>query len=260
MSGPKIAAIYGLIPNRLGFCGPRQELLKKFIIGRLSIPEIIPTLEKFEAAYEYYRLIAHRNKIPSPFNKKVVEAYWLGNEFLEKVTTSDLKGLIKERFCRPGLLTEKEAKRRADMIPDGSKPHHSFHVLVLGSITGSVDFTGNAKLKDTCRVGWGRVAAICHPELISGSQKNTRSRNKFGMTENKLVVSYDPLVGRKNITFGKPIKKTLNWDKEILPSIEVGDWVSFHWNYAIQKLNEADIVNLHKYTRNTLNSLMTKSQ
>ena len=99
MFGPKIAAIYGLIPNRLGLCGPRQELLKKFIIGKLSIHEIIPVLEKFEAAYPYYQLIAQKNKIISgPFNKKVVEAYWLGNELLEKITTDDLRQLITEKF------------------------------------------------------------------------------------------------------------------------------------------------------------------
>mgnify|MGYP001594668769 FL=1 len=111
-SGARIAAIYGLIPNQLGFCGPKQELLKNFIIGKLSIPAIIPTLEKFEAAYAYYQLIARKNKINSPFNKRVIEAYWLGNEFLDKITANDLRELITDRFCQPGLLSKKEAERR----------------------------------------------------------------------------------------------------------------------------------------------------
>jgi len=237
MSGPRIAALYGLIPNRLGLCGPQQELLKKFISGKLSIPEIIPTLEKFEAAYAYYKFIAHKNKIASPFNKKVVEAYWLGNELLDKFTAEDLRELIIKRFCRPGLLSKKEAIVRAKLIPEGSKPHHSFHVLVLGSVTGSVDFSGKTKLKDVCRVGWGQATQL---------------------KKNKIVVSYAPLAGKKNIVFGKLVKKTINWDKEILPEIEVGDWVSFHWKHAIQKLNEENIINLYKYTQNTLDSLYGK--
>jgi len=251
MSGPKVAALYGLIPNKLGFCGPKQNLLKKFILGKLSIPEIVPTLEKFEAAYAYYQLIARKNKIASPLNKRVVEAYWLGNELLDKVTTNDLQKLIISRFCRPGLLSKKETQTRARLIPDNSKPHHSFHVLVLGSITGSVNFTDNTKLKDTCRVSWGQVVSICHPELVSVS----RSRNEFGTTKNKLVVSYAPLAGKKHIKFGKSTKKTINWNKEILPSVKKGDWVSFHWNYAMQVLNDDNIVNLYKYTQNTLASL-----
>jgi len=248
MSGPKIAALYGLIPNRLGLCGPRQELLKKFIIGKLSIPEIIPVLEKFEAAYPYYQLIATKNKIDNgPFNKKVIEAYWLGNELLEKVTTDDLRQLITEKFSRPGLLSKTEAQKRAKKIPENSKPHHSFHVMVLGSITGSIDFTGKTKLKDICRVGWGRVTGISAKGGPASSGKD------------KLTVICDPLVGSKIIKFGDPIKKEITWDKEILPSIKIGNWVSFHWNWALQILNEENIVNLHKYTQNTLDTLYGKN-
>lgn len=239
MSGPKLAALYGLIPNRLGFCGPKQELLKKFIIGQLSIPEIIPTLEKFEAAYAYYQLIAAKNRIASPFNKKVVEAYWLGNELLEKIATDDLRDFVIEKFSKPGLLSRKEAAARAKAIPEGAKPHHSFHVLVLGAVTGSIDFTGKTKLKDVCRIGWGRV-------VKKPSAKGQGS---------KLIVSYNPLVGKKQLNLGQPIKKELIWDKDILPTVELGDWISFHWNFAIQILNEANIVNLYKYTQNTLNAL-----
>lgn len=217
--------------------------MKKFILGELSIPQILPTLEKFEAAYAYYRLIAEKNKMPSPFNKKVVEAYWLGNELLDKFTADDLRQFIIKRLCQPGLLSKKEAVKRAALVPAGSKPHHSFHVMVLGSITGSVDFTGNTKLKDTCRVGWGRVVS---------AKGGPASGGKTG----KITVSYDPLMGKKTIEFGKQTRKEIIWDKDLLPSIEVGDWVSFHWNYAIQKLNEENIINLYKYTQNTLSSLM----
>lgn len=241
MSGPKIAAIYGLIPNQLGFCGPQQKLLKQFIVGKLSIPEITPVLEKFEAAYAYYQLIARKNKIKSPFNKKVVEAYWLGNKLLDKFTVNDLRNFITERLRQPGLLSSKDAKTRAALVPPGSKPHHSFHVLVLGSITGSVDFTGNTKLKDTCRIGWGRIIQL----------KTKNEKRKTGI----IIVKYSPLTGKKFIQLGKSVKKEIIWDKEILPEIKVGDWISFHWNYAIQKLSEENIVNLHRYTQNTLDSL-----
>jgi hypothetical protein len=243
MSGPKIAALYGLIPNKLGFCGPRQDLLKKFIAGKILIPEIIPTLEKFEAAYAYYELIAKKNKIKTgAFNKKVVEAYWLGNELLEKITADDVRELIVEKFTRPGLLSKKDAEKKTKQIPENSKPHHSFHVLVLGSITGRVDFSDNIKLKDICRIGWGRVLKIRQTDANRG----------------KILVSYRPLIGKKVIEFGKPIKKEVVWDKEILPTVSVGEWVSFHWDYAIQPLQEENIVNLHYYTQNTINSLNEK--
>lgn len=253
-SGARMAALYGLIPNKLGFCGPKQELLRKFLVGQLSVPEIIPTLEKFEAAYAYYQLIAKKNKIDSPFNKKVVEAYWLGNDLLDKFTANDLRHFVEEEFCQPGLLSGSEAKKRAQLIPDGIKPHHSFHVLALGSVTGSVDFTGNTKLKDICRIGWGRVIKLKSKNTRPALPGKVGEKGKTG----KIAVSYNPLVGKKIIKFGKAIKKEINWNKDILPEVEAGDWVSFHWNHALQKLNEDDIVNLFKYTQNTLSALNAK--
>jgi len=239
MSGPKIAALYGLIPNELGFCGPRQEILKKFIAGKLGILDVVPVLEKFEAAYPYYELIANKNKIKTgPFNKKVVEAYWIGNELLDKVTVKDLRRLIIDKFTKPGLLSKKEADLKAKLIPENSKPHHSFHVLIMGSVTGRVDFTGNTKLKDICRISWGKVKKL-----------------KIKSKKPKIVVIYNPLFGKKILELGKPTEKEINWDKQILPEIKEGDWVSFHWNHAIQILKENDILNLYKYTQNTLESL-----
>jgi hydrogenase maturation factor len=171
-------------------------------------------------------------------NKKVVEAYWIGNELLEKVTIDDLRGLIVKRFSGPGLLSKKVAKEKSDAIPIASKPHHSFHVLVLGAVTGSIDFAGRTDLKDICRVGWGRIIKF-----------------KVQSSKFKIIVEYNPLTGKEKIKLGKAKKKQINWDKMILPEVNIGDWVSFHWNYAIQILNEENILNLYKYTKNSLDSL-----
>ncbi len=242
MSGSKIAALYGLIPNKLGFCGPRQEKLRNFIAGKITVSQIIPILKQFEAAYPYYQLIAKKN-CASPFDKKVIKAYWVGNELLKKVTADDLRQLITGKFSKPGLLSKKEALERAKKIPEKSKPHHSFHVMVLGSITGSIDFTGKTKLKDICRIGWGKVA---------NGQSLIANRSK------KIEIIYQPLIGEKILKFGQPVKKEIIWDKNMIPKLKIGDWVSVHWGHAIQILSKSDINNLKKYTQNTINSLYGK--
>jgi len=243
-SGPKLAALYGLIPNELGFCGPRQHLLRKFIKGKITATQILPVLKQFEAAYSYYQLIAQKNKIKTgPFNKKVVEAYWIGNELLDKITADDLRELIIEKFSRPGLLSKETAIAKAKRIPASAKPHHSSHVLILGSITGRVNFEGDTKLKDVCRVSWGKII------------KKSKIKNQ----KSKITVEYQPLAGNKKIILGKPIKKEIIWDKNLIPKIKIGDWVSFHWNHAIQILTTSDVANLQKYTLNTLKTLNEKN-
>lgn len=158
MSGLKIAVLYGLRPHLLGLCGPkeaaRQQILKNFLRGKISHRQILPVMKQFKGAYPYYELIARKNKIKTgSFSKKVVEAYWIGNELLEKITADDLRKMVADNFSGPGLLSKEIAAKKAAAIPDGTKPHHSFHVLIIGSVTGSVDFR-NTKLKDICRIGW----------------------------------------------------------------------------------------------------------
>jgi len=257
MSGLRVAALYGFRPHMLGLCGPKealeQRLLLKFLQGKLSHRQILPVIKKFKGAYPYYCLIAKKNKIRTgPFNKKVVEAYWIGNKLLDKVTTDDLKKMVKENFSGPGLLNKNKAAKKAGKISAGSKPHHSFHVLVIGSVTGSVDFR-NTKLKDLCRVGWGKVIKkfkVPRPRPIRQPADEGGQNSKF-----KVLVEYQPLVGEKKIKLGKPIKKEIIWDKEITPSLKIGDFVSFHWNWLVQILNQEDVINLKKYTLNTLNCL-----
>lgn len=105
---------------------------------------------------------------------------------------------------------------------------HIHHVLVVGSVTGRIVLKG--KLLDLCRVSWGKVTKI----------------------NNKLSIEYQPLIENR---LGKPIEKEINWDKSLVPNIKIGDWVSFHWNQAVEVLTKKDVQNLEKYTKITLKSL-----
>lgn len=235
--GLKIAARFGFRPHYLGLCGPKgarqQKLLQKFLQGKISAAKMRPVFRGFLGAYPYYKLIARSNKIKNPFDERVVSAYWIGNELLDKVKTVDLRQMIAKEFSGPGLLPKKIAAEKAGAVPRGSKPHHSFHVLVIGSVTGSIDFK-NTKLKDLCRIGWGIVKKI-----------KTKS----------CLVEYQSLVRERRIKLGKPIKKEIIWDKTLTPKVKIGDWLAFHWDYLAQVLTKKDVKNLRKHTLNTLNTL-----
>lgn len=207
MSGIKLAALYGIKPHKLGFCGPKDkkdtQLLSDYLKGaRIKENKIRVILKEFKGAYPYYKLIAKSNGIKDFFDKRVIKAYWVGNKLLDKV--------------------------------EKIKPHHSYHVLVVGSVTGRIVLKG--KLLDLCRIGWGRVI-------------------KLKVKSQKLKIEYCPLIGKKKFKLGKTIKKEIEWDRDLLPKVKTGDWVSFHWNQAVEILTNKDIKNLRKYTLLTLNSL-----
>ena len=235
MSGLKLAAIYSYPPARLGFCGWKIKktpiILESFIKGeKISSDKVKKILRGFEASYPYYQLIAQANGIDNPFDQKVIKAYWLGSKLLDKVRLTDLKRLILNDFTKPGCLTKKEAPRKVAAIPLGAKPHHSFHVLILGSITGRVKLAG--KLFDLCRVSWGKVTEI---------------RNQ------KLKVVYQPLMIKKDKFYlVDPVEKEIIWHKDFLPRVSLGQTISFHWDRACQVLNKKEQGNLLKYTQLTL--------
>lgn len=245
--GLRLAAIYGFPSSRLGFCGKGNKknlkILSEFITGNQSLEkQTRKILSTFEAAFSYYKLIAKCSKTIDPFHEKVVGAYWLGNKLLKNVKTSDLKKMIVSDFTKPGLLSKKQARQKADKIPQGVAAHHSFHVLFIGSITGRIKL--NDKLLDVCRVGWGRVIDI--------KKQKAKSKNEL----RKLIVKYKPLVvGKNKYYLGKPIKKEIIWDKRFLSKVKIEDTVSFHWNKACQVLTKKQKENLEKYTRKNLRAI-----
>lgn len=239
MSGLKIAALYGISPHRLGFCGPQEKSATKTLLNylsgqKISQQKIRRILKSFQGAYPYYKLIAKTNKIPDPFSERVVKAYWVGNKLLERVKIDDLRLMIKEEFSKPGFLRKEIAFKKSEEIPANSKPHHNFHVLILGSVTGRIILKG--KLLDLCRISWGKVKKI---------------------EEKKIEVKYQPLTGRKKINLGEPIKKGIFWNKGLI-DLKRGDWVSFHWNNAVQRLSKKDVENIKKYTKDLINSINAK--
>jgi len=244
MRGIKIASLYGFYPHRLGFCGTQENTAKKILLNYLSRKKVSEkkvrkVLKTFIGSFSYYKLIAKSNKIKDPFNEKVVKAYWLGNKLLENVPINSLKEMILKEFSKPGLLSKKLAEKKTKKIPNNSIPHHSFHVLVIGSVTGKVTLKNN--LLDFCRIGWGKVIEI----------KKEKNKNR-----KKVIIEYQPLKKRKKKYFlGKPIRKTVFWDKKIIPEVKIGNNVAIHWNHIVQVLNAKDLANLKKYTQITMNSL-----
>ena len=169
----------------------------------------------------------------------MVKAYWLGNQLLEEVPIESLKKMIIKEFSGAALLSKEIAKKKASGIPLTSKAHHSFHVLVIGSVSSRLVLEGN--LLDMCRVGWGKAIAF----------EKKKRENIY-----RVVIEYPPLQEReKKYSLGKPIHKIVFWNKRFIPEVKIGDEVATHWNHIVQVLEAKDLANLKKYTQITIDSL-----
>jgi hypothetical protein len=224
MQGLKIAALYSFPPGRFGLCGMGEESsheILDFLKGE-EVANIKEILETFEGSLFYYKLIAKENKISNHFDEKIVRAYWIGNELLEKVRISKLREVVAKKLKKPKL---------AEKLPENSRAHHSFHVLVAGPMKRDLIMTEG--MKDLCKVSWGKILKIedCKMQVAN------------------LIVEYQPLLKERKWFLGKPIKRRIFWFKSILPKVKVGDGVSFHWDLVLEKLTKKDLENLKKYTQ-----------
>jgi len=223
-------AKYAFMPNKLSLCGPDDNRnLFAYCCEQKADQGLKIILEKFQTLYPYLKLIAHSNLIKDPFDERVIEAYWIGNELLDNISKSKLYWHLLDTHQLKKKLNKKLLDKVIGKIPLGAKPHHSFHVLNVWNKTN------NLKLADLCKISWGKILRIDYPYL---------------------EVEYQPLVFDGKLKLGPLIDYramcVMNKSK-FVNDFQVGQWVSFHWNFVCEILNNYQVIQLKKYTEESIN-------
>ncbi|MGI8474851.1 MAG: DUF6390 family protein, partial [Thermomicrobiales bacterium] len=219
---------YGFMPNRLHFCGP-DENRTLFAYGVEGVVDggLSPLLRRFTGALPYLQLIARNNAIADPFDERVVEAYWLGNELLDGVEVRQLHDALLERFGK------QLQGRTRDLIlgkaPAGARPHHNFHVFDVHSRVGELDHS--LETMDQCRISWGKVTGVDGAEL-------TVERDPLTLVDGKLAL------GDARTT--RVVRQVEG--RGFADAAAVGDWVSLHWGWICETLTQRQQANLARYT------------
>ncbi len=238
--GAILAARHSFMPNLLGYCGPdANQTILDAIINDRSSEELRKVLRGFEGAYPYLQFLADQSGTNDPFNFKVTEAYWLGNELLERVAPDDFYTHLMRRLRKK--FPPEHLKQFFKLQPYASFPHHSLHVFNAFSTMGTVpDSFASGKggdeevgrLMDKCRISWAKVL-----ESQSGQD---------------ILVEYQPIVKKEQgLLLDKPARTKLVRQMngtDLLPGLQRGDWVSAHWGFACTILTGEQVANLKRYT------------
>jgi hypothetical protein len=224
---------YAFMPNRLQYCGgDDNRTILDYAVADVREPPLDRMLRKFTGALPYLQLIARRNAIADPFDERVVEAYWIGNELLERVEARELYDHLRERYR--GELSGRVMDRVAAKAPAGARPHHSFHVFDVWRQTERGRNEVLATL-DSCRISWGRVTAVEPGELVV-------ERAPIELREGRLAL-------------GAPRSERVTRMLEgngFVASAAVGDVVSIHWSWACEVLDARQAAALQRYTAHHL--------
>jgi len=220
------------MPNHLGYCGGNDnEVLFEHATEGRSDSRLAPLLAKFSGALPYLRTIASGNGIADPFDDRVVDAYWLGNDLLSQVEAADLNRSLTERFG--AQLTPALRDQLLRKAPQGAKPYHLFHVVDVYRHLES-DEVGMAAMEN-CRISWGEVTAVEGVSLVV-------RRRPLVLRDQKLVLD-DPRLER--------VQRTV-FDRGFVDDVVVGQWVSIHWGWACEVLSDGRRRDLERWTAHHL--------
>jgi Family of unknown function (DUF6390) len=228
---------YAFPPNRLGYCGPdsAQELFE-YVSSERADRGLVELERRFEGAYPYLCLIASANGIADPFDRRVVEAYWIGNEYLRRVDAANFHQSLDERF-RPRIQRRDFAWLTSKLIL-GAKPHHNFHVFEVylrAGLMNDARATIAVETMDACRVSWGRVVSVDGPQLVVARRPLRLIAGKLALAEEEVVSVTRQIEGRGFADHAGP-----------------GDYVSIHWNWVCERLDDAPLRRLASETRRYL--------
>ena len=240
-SGPYLFARFAYPPNELGYCGPAdaQAMLEQLDSDRQD-EALRAAASRFEGAWPYLQLIAAANRLTDPLDRRVVEAYWVGNTLLDRVDAGLLAGSLEDRFrSRVGQRLE----RLVAPVPAGARPHHNFHVFGvypwLGLIrSGVVDRP--LYVLDRCRIRWGRVESVQGEEAIVSSRPLDWDGRVLSLGEPRLEHVRAAADGHALAT-----------------TLATGDWCALHWDWVCAPLTRRQLDELRRRTRQTLDVVNT---
>jgi hypothetical protein len=231
-AGALLFARYAYPPNELGYCGSSDSrALIEYGAASVVDPGLVQLAQAFAGAWPYLELIAGAVGIPDPLDRRVVEAYWVGNPLLDRVDMELFGRSLMERFRR---VSGGAWGHLAEAIPAGAVPHHSFHVFgvypwvgLLGSDCGQTPL----HVLDRCRIRWGRVIETISDQLVVLSRPLTWDGRRVGL--------------------GRPRAETVARATDglaFLADVDAGDWVSMHWGWVCDRLSDRALRALRSYT------------
>lgn len=234
LPGPIMFVRYAFPPNYHGSCGPADyEGLFQYGAGAVVDGGLRDLARQFAGAWPYLELIASANGVRDPLDRRVVEAYWVGNRLLDRVGAGPLGNSMDDRFRRRvgGAFS-----KLAEAALVGAMPHHSYHVFCIypwvGLLGDDRRYEQALMVLDRCRVRWGQVRQVLASQLVVESQPLLFEHGRLMLGQPQL----------------ETVERTLN-GVGLVAEFAVGDWVSMHWEWVCDRLTARQLAALRHYTQ-----------
>jgi hypothetical protein len=221
--GVKLAAMFSFGCGSLSENEEKNKIVLDFFQKKEPSPirekQARQVMEGLSTLFPYLSLIGKCANL-DPFHKDVVEAYFIGNDLIEKVPYEELLKLTGDLTkTRDPLVLSKQFKAT----------HNSYVFCISPYVKQRKE--GVLVFMDLCSVSSGIVREVSKSERVP-----------IALVERKTVK--EQLVTEKMI-----------YDKTTVGEIAVGSQVATHWRRVVKKINKNEAKNLEYYNKQALNCL-----
>lgn len=241
-SGPLHFARYAYPPNSLGYCGPADPAEMLGAVTSRNGAAAARLAVEFSGAWPYLQLIAGCNGIRDPLDRRVTDAYWLGNGLLNRIPRRVLATSLQQRFA--GLAAH-DFPLLAEAAFTGGLAHHNFHVFAVSPWIGMLR-SGNEQpalsMLDRCRIRWGRI------ESVEACAVTVRTR-PLCLTGSKIHL------GRDRVERARCHPRAADAADRHAAALAPGDWVSLHWDWVCERLSPYTLRRLRAYTARNIEAV-----
>lgn len=229
--GLQLFARYAYPPNLRGFCGPDDHrALLEYGASGVADPGLKRLAKGFTGPLPYLTAMARATGIPDLFDRRLVEAYWVGNPLLDTVSVAAFGSVLDERFRKQmgggwGFFEE--------AIPAGSVPHHSFHVFAVYPWVGLLrgERAEPLVVLDRCRIRWGTVLESTGETAVVRSRPLEWDGTRLFLGEEQTEVVQQAADGLR-----------------FIDPLQPEDVVSLHWDWVCDRLGRRSLGYLQHYT------------
>lgn len=178
--------------------------------------------------------------VDSPLDRRVVEAYWIGNELVATVPPAALAASLDRGFAgRAGRRFEPLVAA----VGTGGVAQHSFHVLAASPWLGLLRSGREGpplEVLDRCRIRWGRVVSVTGDVTLVRSRPLAFDGTRLALRAERVEEARWALGGAHLVA---------------APGLRVGDAVSLHWDWVCDVLSPAALWWLRATTRRNLGAV-----
>ncbi len=250
--GPELFVRYAYPPNERGYCGPEDTgSLLEYGRGGTADAGFVEIAQAFTGAWPYLELIAGATGIADPLDRRVVEAYWVGNDLLDRVGTTALGTSMEDRFRRS---VGRQFSGLAEGVGAGGVPHHSFHVFCVYPWVGLL---GNDRMHkhalsvlDKCRIREARVVEITGGQVVVASRPLEYDGRRLALGSVVQEVANGAVKSSGHV--GGSAVGGLAVGGLAVDDLAVGDWVSVHWDWICDRLTDGQVQALRRHTTHHL--------